>query len=205
MTHLKIIILLLAGLWNIQIIFAQIAPSPFPLTEEQISFKIDSLREVYKPYDEQDFSSLSEAERNKVMIAKGREAILVFAPDYYREYKNPTITIDTLQDEKAWKIWASNTRLKRPIVPMKKEHIGKHFYRIYFSYDQTKENLGRIPFITEFRVLQDTGEPLTLFIPNANSLIDFEKHSFERRMKEKRSPEDRIKYQPYVEGTRTGG
>lgn len=202
MTHLKIIILLLAGLWNIQIIFAQIAPSPFPLTEEQISFKIDSLREVYKPYDEQDFSSLSEAERNKVMIAKGREAILVFAPDYYREYKEPVITVDTVLDSNAPapRTKYSTKQDRRIIIASRnREHINKLCYKISFPYDPAKENLAKLRYIAVFGVLLDTGEPVGLSVPISTYYIPFDEQPFEERVREKHSAEYRIKYQPYVE------
>jgi len=200
---MKKIELILLTLFSISAFhYSRAQSSPFPLTENEIGVKIDSLERIYKAYEKQTFSSLEESDQINVMTAMGLEAILNIAPDYYREYGKPTIIIDTLKDENAWRVWASNTKLKKPIIPEKKENIGKLIYIIRFSYNTEKENLG-VSYIAEFIVLKENGEPLQLFIPATMNIVPFETQSFKERMKEKVLPENRIKYAPYIPNTRT--
>lgn len=190
---MEILICVIIG-WVIPYIsYAQTVASPFPLTVEQIEFKIDSLRKAYAPYAERKFSTLDEHERKEIMIAKAREAILFFAPDYYREYKEPEIGTDIVKGLK------DKSRGQGTIVSQKQEHIGKPIYVISFPYDKSKENIGGVPYIAQFAVFQDTGEPIQLKLGMRSVLLLFDEVSFEEQTKTKfRYPIRYVPYDPHI-------
>lgn len=176
---------------------AQTGRSPFPMTNQEITNKIDSLRKIYAPYASRTFSSLNEADRKKVMIAKAREVVLTFAPGYYREYKEPVITVDTVIDPKKPRTWTKTKKVFYSVGSRKAEHIGKPVYVISFLYDKTKENVGN--YIVRLALFQETGEPLQLNFPD-NRLVVFDERSFYERAKEK--PLKIIEYIPYSKDLR---
>lgn len=87
----------------------------------------------------QNLSSMSNSQRNTLLISLAKEVVLIHGPDYYREYGEPVIT--------------------RGQVPPEGDFTGGNANRIYYSitflYDTTKETLG-LDFAASIVIWEDS-------------------------------------------------
>jgi len=116
---------------------------------------------------------LKASARNAVLVAKDREAILTFVPEWYRSGLEPIIK-------------ARN-----------KKYGGQQIYVVVFPYDSTKEYLTKkADYITKVSILKNTGEPLILQFATRWKILYFGGKSYAEWKKEWGQKV------PYVPGTK---
>ena len=99
-----------------------------------------------------DLGKLEEEKRNEYLIQIGKDVTKQFGPGYYREYKQPVISM-------AEKFYSDD---KRPEIV---NNIGREYYTITFLYDKSKETLD-FDFASEVKIWKDTGEPFEVIFGN---------------------------------------
>lgn len=104
--YFYLVIILLVLFNGTSTIVAQVsegqAKNPFPLSEKKIQRLLDNSRRTTErlcvQYPDSNLSTWSEAERSKYLRAKATKVVLLFAPNFYREYKTGIIRKFTNRD-----------------------------------------------------------------------------------------------------------
>jgi hypothetical protein len=104
----------------------------------------------------QNLDSLPELKRDSILIAKAKEAVLRYGPEYYREYKTPLIYLFTVPSKGE----------KNP----KGENAGRKMYSVTFPYDTTMELLGE-QFAAKVHIWIDTGKLRSVSFGNGLAMI----------------------------------
>ena len=91
------------------------------------------------------FDTMPVAKRDSLLISLAKEVVLLYGPDYYREYPSPTITSGKF--------------------PYDERYLGKPYYLVTFLYDKTIEKL-EWNHAAKVRIFADTGEPASVFFGN---------------------------------------
>jgi len=98
----------------------------------------------------QNLNSMPAAERNALLISIAKDVVLIFGPDYYREYGEPII--------------------ERNIVQRGEENLeginaGRVIYRVTFLYDRTQERF-EMDYAAMVNIWGDTGRPASVLFGN---------------------------------------
>lgn len=125
-------------------------------------------------------SKLSEENRNAYLLAKSKEVIMNFGPEYYREYGEPEIVLD---------VYAEGIKHgPRKLAKYK----GFKYYTVTFRYDQSKE-LFDWNYAAEVEILEKTGEPICVSF-GCGYGIPFDEYPYEKWVKNGIKPEERIPF-----------
>ena len=99
----------------------------------------------------QNLSSMRASQRNALLISIAKETVLIFGPDYYREYGEPIIR-----------------RMQTPpqgALNPGGENAGRYFYTVTFLYDRTHE-MFYSSFAAQVAIWEDTGKPAAVTFGN---------------------------------------
>jgi hypothetical protein len=100
----------------------------------------------------QNLDSMPQEQRDSILIAKSKEIVLRYGPEYYREYKTPVIEEYITSNDDFFK-----------------ENVGRKIYSVIFPCDTTKEWL-REGFAVMARFWGDTGSPESITFGNGVGL-----------------------------------
>jgi hypothetical protein len=103
----------------------------------------------------QNLDSIPKAKRDSILIARAKETVLTYGPDYYREYKKPVIERGQV--------------LPKGAINVTGENANRVFYVVIFPYDKTKELLAE-EFAVMVRFWADAGTPMSVRFGNGLSL-----------------------------------
>ena len=90
----------------------------------------------------QTLGEMPDAKRDSVLIAVAKEVVLLYGPDYYRDYKPPVISKDKYPIDRDYP---------------DESYSGRTYYQVTFLYDKTQEKL--LDFAAWVRIWEDTGIP----------------------------------------------
>lgn len=93
----------------------------------------------------QNLDKMSEKERNKKLLILAKQAILKHGPDWYREYKEPSIEHVNV-----------NPNLRCFSVKEQEKFPGRSCYIVTYFYDTAKERM-RMTFAVKVYIWGDTG------------------------------------------------
>jgi len=124
-------------------------PTEYKLTQAQVDKLIKQQEAVISKYESASFNQLLTSDKNAFMIARAKEVVLTFGPEWYRSGLAPSI-IDTIKEVL---IVDSNE---------KRTHKKDQVYVVNFPYDSTKEFLYHHRYITKVSFLKSTGQLLDL-------------------------------------------
>ena len=124
------------------------------------------------------FDGMAEQERDEYLVAKAKEVVLNFGPDYYREYGEPEISeVMVYNSDNMWR-----------------EHNGKRFYTVTFRYDKTKESL-EWDYAAFVEIWENDGQPKEVYFGNGAGFHFFKK-PYSEQIREGITPDDIVRYQP---------
>jgi hypothetical protein len=103
----------------------------------------------------QNLDSIPKVKRDSILIARAKEVVLTYGPDYYREYKKPVIERSTVPPK-----GSINTTGK---------NAGRGLYSVIFLYDKTKELLAE-KYAATVNIWADTGKPAAICFGNGIGL-----------------------------------
>jgi hypothetical protein len=92
----------------------------------------------------QNLASMPQEKRDSLLISIAKEVIMKYGPDYYREYKRPTITKGKVPP--------------RGSLNPDGKNAGKSFYLLIFPYDNTLEEL-EWDYAAKVSIWEDNGKP----------------------------------------------
>ena len=134
-----IFVILLLG-WNegLDAQVAKTAVNPYRWSKQQLDSLLQTTRQVVEAYAGFSLRELSAGARDSLLIAKGKELILIYAPDYYREFTPPLVELHEVS----------------PTTP-NKQNIGRKYYTVTFFWHKEKWVKKNAIEIT---IWEDTGE-----------------------------------------------
>lgn len=118
-----------------------------------------------------ELKEMSKKERKQYLVSIAKEVTLAFAPDYYRDYKNPIILGPYSYDVNAWDF------------DEKERFIGREYYTVVIPYDFQKENLEN-DFAAKVQIWADDGTPMAFQSGGATYILHFMCTSFEQYKKD---------------------
>jgi hypothetical protein len=124
----------------------------------------------------QNLDLMPQAQRDSILIAKAKEMVLKYGPEYYREYKSPVID---------WVITPPKGETN-----ITGENAGRKVYIVIFLYDSTIETL-EAEYAAWVAIWADTGNPYSILFGNC---IGLDVESLERDIKKQKST-PQIRYQ----------
>ena len=155
-TQFYYLFVLIVMMWgSLTTAMAQEEVNPFPLSEQQKEKLLEKSKktiEKYKAkYSSADLSTWSEKDRNAYLKAKAIKVILLFAPDFYRDYKEPEIIREYSGAED-------------PVFK------NKPLYRLNFFYDPKRETFSSYSkgIIIKVSVWEENGEAEGFLLPSYN-------------------------------------
>lgn len=126
--------------------------NPFPLTEKKRRELLKNFRATIahfkEKYTDPNLATWNEKDRNAYLKAKAVKVILLFVPDFYREYKEPEIVREY-------------SGKGNPVFK------NKPWYTLNFFYDPTYEKLVS-PIIIYVHIWEENGEAASFIIPSYN-------------------------------------
>ncbi len=129
------------------------------------------------------FNRMDEQERNEYLVAKAKEVVLNFGPEYYREYGEPEISVERLQD-----LYEGETLLNRERI------AGGKYYIVTFRYNTTEESL-EWDYAAQVKIGEKDGEPWVCYFGNGCGLHFFDK-PYRERVRQGLRNKDVVRYQP---------
>jgi len=94
----------------------------------------------------QDLSKMSVPKRNSELISIAKKIVLLYGPDYFREYKPPVITKDKWHTDELYT-------------------AGRIYYRVTILYDELEEQLSW-NYAAEVCIWEDSGRPYSVMFGN---------------------------------------
>ena len=116
--------------------------------------------------------SLSQIERNKILIKMAKEVVLRHGPGFYREYKEPVIKSLRVSDE---------TRDLK--TSTKEKHKGRSYYTVEYPYDLKEEMFIATHFAARVYVWGDTGKVFIIEFGCGFGIYDYDTLSEKEKKK----------------------
>lgn len=128
-----------------------------------------------------DLSKMSVKQRDEYLINLSREVVMNFGPDYYREYKMPTVS--------EVKVFHDSTNHRPEIL----RNIGRKYYRVTYLYDKAKE-LFACNYAAQVDIWADDGEPKNVQF-GSGWRIEFAGHPYRKWVKEGIKNNEKVPFQ----------
>ncbi|MDR1716089.1 MAG: hypothetical protein LBS20_09595 [Prevotella sp.] len=149
--------------------------NPYPLSDKQWNVLMKKNEKIIEKYKGQKIAALPETQKDELLTAMARQAVLIYTPAFYRDYGKPVIEVGKFEG-----------------MP----YLGRKYYEITFLYDMSKE-LFTTPYIIKLSILEDEGYAIMLDYPNDGRFGLYYKTKSEEEIARKEYLADRTLCKPY--------